>query len=126
MFYLLLFIYLLPLAVIAYWLVRLAFWLVKQTVRLAFWLVRKPLVLLGKVLCWSFVSLIGMSALDTLWQTRTDNKRPCQSTMSDTVLMRCTDNGDGKFFPLVALLLLFTWKSLFSKTCYAIMRYANL
>jgi len=59
MFYLLLFIYLLSLAVIAYWIVRLAFWLVKQTVRLAFWLVRKALVLLGKVLCWSFVSLIG-------------------------------------------------------------------
>lgn len=57
MFYLLLIIYLIPVCFLLYWVVRLAFFLIKNTVKLAWWLVCKVLVLLGRAMRWAFVSL---------------------------------------------------------------------
>ena len=58
-FYILLLLYLLPVAFVAYWLIRLAVWLVKAVLRLAVWIVRKVLVLVGKGLYGLMASLMA-------------------------------------------------------------------
>lgn len=58
-FYILLLLYLLPVVFAAYWLVRLAVWLVKAVLRLAAWILRKVLVLVWKGLYGLMASLMA-------------------------------------------------------------------
>ncbi len=50
LFYILLFLYIAPVCLAAYWLARLAGWIIKKVVQLVIWIVKTFFVLLGRLL----------------------------------------------------------------------------